>query len=250
MAGSKSLSPHRQGAQLIPLMTSPHPDTVEIIADTIRARHSVRRFLPTSVPRDLLLAILNLAACAPSGVNTQPWKVHVLTGTRKTAVTAAILAEFDHPTFEHKGEYGYYPQQWVEPYLARRRKNGLDLYGLLKIGKEDKARMKAQWGRNFQFFDAPVGLIFTQDRIMGQGSLIDYGGFLQTLMLAAKAYGLDTCVQAAFCEYHPILHRELDIPDSEFIVCGMSLGYADATDVVNTLRTERIPASEFTRFHE
>lgn len=221
-----------------------------MVEEAIRTRHSIRNFLPDPVPRDILLKLLDLAACAPSGVNSQPWKVHVLTGAKKEAVSQAILTEFESPTLAHKGEYGYYPTEWVEPYLSRRRKTGLDLYGLLKIGKEDKAAMKAQWGRNFQFFDAPVGLIFTLDRIMGQGSLIDYGGFLQTLMIAARAYGLDTCVQAAFCEYHPILHRELAIPDNEFIVCGMSLGYADPAGVINTLRTSRVPANEFTRFHD
>ncbi|MBS1156969.1 MAG: nitroreductase family protein [Proteobacteria bacterium] len=231
-------------------MTAPNPDTVEIVGSTLGARRSIRRFLPTPVPKDTLLAILDLAATAPSGVNTQPWKVHILTGNRLAAISAALLAEYEAPTFEHKGEYDYYPQQWVEPYQSRRRQTGLDLYSLLNIGKEDKARMKAQWGRNFRFFDAPVGLIFSLDRIMGQGSLIDYGGFLQTLMIAAQAYGLATCVQAAFCEYHPILHRELAIPDSEFIVCGMSLGYADPADPVNALVTGRIPAHEFTRFHE
>ncbi len=92
-------------------------------------------------------------------------------------------------------------------------------------------------------------MIFTLDQSLGQGSLIDYGGFLQTLMIAARAKGLDTCVQAAFCEYHPILHRLLDIPDSQMIVCGMALGYADPDAVENTLQTPRIPAGEFTQFH-
>jgi len=216
----------------------------------IRTRRSIRSFLPDPVSRTILLELLDLAACAPSGVNAQPWKVHVLMASKKDAVSRAILAEFEQPTFEHKGEYAYYPAQWIEPYLSRRRRTGLALYGLLKIGKEDKAAMKAQWARNFQFFDAPVGLIFTVDRAMGQGSLIDYGGFLQTLMIAARAYGLDTCVQAAFCEYHPILHRELDIPEEEMIVCGMSLGYADPHATVNALQLKREPAQSFTRFHE
>lgn len=231
------------------LMSTHASQTTMMVGEAIRTRRSIRRFLPDPVSRDTLLTLLDLAACAPSGVNSQPWNVHVLTGIKKEAVSQAILAEFENPTFAHKGEYGYYPAEWVEPYLSRRRQTGLALYGLLKIGKEDKAAMKAQWARNFQFFDAPVGLIFTVDRIMGQGSLIDYGGFLQTLMIAARAYGLDTCVQAAFCEYHPILHRELDIPDSEMIVCGMSLGYANPQAIVNTLQVGRIPASEFTQFH-
>lgn len=222
----------------------------DTVADTIRSRHSIRAFLPDPVPRATILELLDLAACAPSGVNSQPWQVHVLSGNTRDRVVAALLAEYENPGFEHKGEYDYYPQQWIEPYLSRRRKTGHDLYGLLEIGREDKQKMRAQWARNFRFFDAPVGLIFTLDRRMGQGSLIDYGGFLQTLMIAARAHGLDTCVQAAFCEYHPILHRELDIPDNEMIVCGLSLGYADPAAIVNTLQTGRRPASDFTQFHD
>lgn len=224
-------------------------ESVHSIAGTIRSRRSIRRFLPTPVPPELLLELLDLAACAPSGTNTQPWQVHVLTGTAKTSLSAAILQESENPTFEHRGEYDYYPAEWTEPYLGRRRQTGHALYSLLGIDKKNVPAMRAQWARNYQFFDAPIGLIFSIDRNLGVGSLIDYGGFLQTLMLAARAHGLDSCLQAAFTEYHPIIHRQLDIPDSQMIVCGMSLGYADPNAVENTLQLPRISASEFTRFH-
>lgn len=226
------------------------PQTTHVFAEIVRSRHSIRRFLAKPVAKDILLAILDLAARAPSGVNAQPWHVHVLTGDKKIALSEAILQEFARPSFEHKGEYDYYPATWEEPYLARRRHTGLALYSLLGIDKRDSARMREQWARNYTFFDAPVGLIFTLDKCLGQGSLIDYGGFLQSLMLAARAYGLDTCAQAAFCEYHPIVHRLLDIPDTQHILCGMSLGYADPNAPENTLDLARIPASEFTRFHD
>lgn len=221
-----------------------------IFAEAVQSRRSIRRFLPTAVPRETLLSLLDLAARAPSGVNTQPWHVHVVTGASKTTLSEAILQEYENPSFEHKGEYDYYPAEWVEPYLSRRRHTGLALYSLLEIEKKDTARMREQWARNYTFFDAPVGLIFTLDKCLGQGSLIDYGGFLQTLMLAARANGLDTCVQAAFCEYHPIVHRLLEIPDTQRVVCGMSLGYADPAAPENTLELPRIPATEFTRFHD
>ncbi|GAB2885689.1 nitroreductase [Uliginosibacterium flavum] len=221
-----------------------------VFAEAVQGRRSIRRFLPTAVPRDTVLELLDLAARAPSGVNTQPWHVHVLTGASKVALSEAILQEYENPSFEHKGEYDYYPTEWVEPYLARRRHTGLALYSLLGIEKKDTTRMREQWARNYTFFDAPVGLIFSIDKVLGQGSLIDYGGFLQTLMLAARANGLDTCVQAAFCEYHPIVHRLLEIPDSQRVVCGMSLGYADPAAPENTLELPRIPATEFTQFHD
>ncbi|MDP5239831.1 nitroreductase [Uliginosibacterium sp. 31-16] len=221
-------------------------------SDIAHGRRSIRRFLPTPVARETVLAILDLAARAPSGVNTQPWHVHVLSGASKEKLSAAILAEYASatPSFEHKGEYAYYPEAWGEPYLARRRHTGMALYSLLGIDKKDTTRMREQWARNYTFFDAPVGLIFSIDKVLGQGSLIDYGGFLQTLMLAARAQGLDTCVQAAFCEYHPIVKAQLDIPDTQMVVCGMSLGYADPDAPENALVLPRIPSADFTRFHD
>ena len=129
--------------------------------------------------------------------------------------------------------------QWLSPYLERRRKVGWDLYSLLGLGRENKAGMHAQHGRNYTFFDAPVGLIFTIDRVMQQGSWLDYGMYLQNVMLAAKARGLDTCPQAAFTQYHQIIQKTLNLPDQEMVVCGMSLGYADPSKIENSLVTER-----------
>jgi len=222
--------------------------SVQTFSEIVRSRRSIRRFLPTPVAPELILELLDLAACAPSGVNTQPWKVYVVTGKRKAALTEAILEENRNPTYEHRGEYDYYPGKWVEPYLSRRRHTGHELYALLGIEKKETERMRAQWARNYAFFDAPVGLVFGLDKCLGQGSFIDYGCFLQTLMLAARAKGLDTCLQAAFAEYHPVIHKALDIPDTQSIIGGMSLGYSDPQAPENTLALPRIPARDFTRF--
>jgi nitroreductase len=176
--------------------------------------------------------------------------VHVLTGAARARLAAAIVAAYDDPeqARSHSEEYAYYPREWVEPYLGRRRKVGWDLYGLLGIGKADKTRMHAQHRRNYQFFDAPVGLIFTIDRVMEQGSWLDYGMFLQNVMVAARARGLDTCPQAAFTQFHRIIGRELQLDDAQMVVCGMSLGYADMSRIENTLVTERAPVAGFARF--
>jgi nitroreductase len=150
----------------------------------------------------------------------------------------------------HTEDYAYYPTEWRSPYIDRRRKVGWDLYSLLGIAKTDKAAMHAQHGRNYTFFDAPVGLMFTIDRVMQQGSWLDYGMFLQNVMVAARARGLDTCPQAAFTQFHRIISRHLNLGDEEMLVCGMSLGYADPDAVANRLVTEREPLSAFVRFHE
>ncbi len=217
----------------------------------ITSRRSIRRFLPTPVPRQTIEAILQVAARAPSGTNTQPWQVHVLSGAAKARLSARILAAYDDPAqaAQHTEDYAYYPSEWRSPYIDRRRKVGWDLYGLLGIAKGDKAAMHAQHGRNYVFFDAPVGLIFTIDRVMEQGSWLDYGMFLQNIMVAARGRGLDTCPQAAFNQFHRIIEDELGLDASaQQVVCGMALGWADPAAIENTLVTERAPVADFARF--
>jgi nitroreductase len=218
----------------------------------ITSRRSIRAYLPTPVAREDVEAILEVAARAPSGTNTQPWKVHVLTGAAKKRLSDRILAAYTDPAEAgaHIEEYAYYPRAWVSPFVDRRRKVGWDLYALLGLTRDNKAGMAAQHGRNYRFFDAPVGMIFTIDRIMEQGSWLDYGMFLQNIMVAARGRGLDTCPQAAFTQFHRIIAAELGLSENEMIVCGMALGYADPDKVENTLVTEREPVSAFARFIE
>ncbi len=222
----------------------------KIIDDAIRSRRSIRAFKPTPVAREDIEAILDVAARAPSGSNTQPWKVYVLTGEVRQRLSQRILDAYLDPTQAgvHTEEYAYYPRQWVAPYVDRRRKVGWDLYGLLGLTRDDKAGMQAQHGRNYVFFDAPVGLIFTIDRVMEQGSWLDYGMFLQNVMIAARARGLDTCPQAAFTQFHRVIADVLKMPDSEQLVCGMALGFADPDRIENSLQTERASVAEFVRF--
>lgn len=222
----------------------------KIVDAAITSRRSLRAFLPTPVPREDIEAILDVAARAPSGTNTQPWKVYVLTGASKKRLSAEILRVHNDPALarEHVEEYAYYPREWVSPYIDRRRKVGWDLYGLLGLTRDNKAGMHAQHGRNYTFFDAPVGMIFTIDRILERGSWLDYGMFLQNIMVAARGRGLDTCPQAAFTPFHKIIAEVLGLPENEMVVCGMTLGHADPDKIENTLVTERDPASSFARF--
>lgn len=229
----------------------PTPDQQAVDA-AITSRRSIRAFLPTPLAREDIEQLLQVAARAPSGTNTQPWKVYVLTGERKQRLSQRILAAHNNPdeASQHTEEYPYYPREWVSPYVDRRRKVGWDLYKLLGLTRDNKAGMAAQHGRNYAFFDAPVGLMFTIDRVMEQGSWLDYGMFLQNIMVAARGRGLDTCPQAAFTQYHKIIRAELDLPDNEMVVCGMSLGYADPDRIENSLITEREPAANFVKFVE
>ncbi|MEE3287291.1 MAG: nitroreductase [Pseudomonadota bacterium] len=218
------------------------------VSAAITTRHSIRRFLSTPVSRTQVEHILSLANRAPSGTNMQPWHVWVLTGDRKRALSSALGVAHDQGPSSWKPEHRYYPKEFMEPYRSRRRKVGWDLYGLLGIERGQKEKMHRQHGRNFLFFDAPVGLIFTIDRDLEIGSWLDYGMFLQNVMLAAREIGLHTCPQAAFTGHHGIIREHLDLPETQVLVCGMSLGYADSDAIENSLITEREPVENFTRF--
>jgi nitroreductase len=235
-----------------PSKTAKAEDVATIVDSIIRGRRSVRGFLPTPIPKETILDILDVAARAPSGTNTQPWQVTIVTGEKKESLSRELISTALDSTRNagHQQEYSYYPEKWISPYIDRRRKVGYDLYGLLGIAKGERELMERQFARNYAFFDAPVGLFFTIDRILGQGSWLDYGMFLQNVMLAARARGLDTCPQAAFCKYHRIIARHLEIPESQMLVCGMALGYADQSRVENSLQTERESVLNFARFVE
>ena len=229
---------------------APSAERQDHVDAAITSRRSVRAFLPTAVSNEVVRQILATAARAPSGTNIQPWRVYVLTGNRLKQLSDAILAAYNDPEIAkaHSEAYPYYPKEWVSPYIERRRKIGWDLYGLLGITREDKDKMRHQHGRNYLFFDAPVGLIFSIDRVLEQGSWLDYGMFLQNIMVAARGRGLDTCPQAAFNPFHRVIRETLQMPDNEELVCGMALGYADNDAVANRLTTEREPLNVWATF--
>ncbi|TYR32917.1 nitroreductase [Mesorhizobium microcysteis] len=223
-------------------------DEQAIVDEALTSRRSVRAFLPTPVEDATIRDILAVAARAPSGTNMQPWKAYVVQGEKKQALSEAILNSGMRPEKIAWDEYKYYPDQFFEPYLTRRRAVGFALYSLLGIGRRDVEKMRAQHDRNFTFFDAPVGMIFTIDRRLNMGSWVDHGMFLQSIMIAARGRGLHTCPQAAFAPYHRQIRPLLSIPEEEIIVCGMALGYEDESKPENQLRSERAPLEEFVTF--
>lgn len=225
-----------------------------IVDEAILSRRSIRAFTAQPVTKEVVAELLAVASRAPSGTNTQPWKVYVLQGASRTELADKVCAVHDatrqDPTLaaKYQEEYDYYPQKWVSPYIDRRRENGWSLYGLLGIGKADKDKMHAQHQRNYRFFDAPVGLMFTMDRVMGRGSLVDFGMFLQNFMVAARGRGLDTCPQAAWNGFAKIIMPHIGATPDEMLVCGMALGYADQSALVNTLTTPRESVERFTHW--
>jgi nitroreductase len=223
-------------------------DEAAIVDEAILSRRSVRAFLPTPVDPRVVREILDVAARAPSGTNMQPWRVYVTTGETQRRIGEAILNSGIRAEKADWDEYRYYPDQFFEPYLSRRRKVGFDLYAQLGIQRREVERMRAQHDRNFVFFDAPVGMIFTIDRRLNKGSWIDYGMFLENIMIAARGRGLHTCPQAAFAPYHEQIRPVLGITPEEIVVCGMALGHEDTSRPENDLRTERAPLEEWATF--
>ena len=234
-----------------PVQTDPeHGTAAQIVLPLIEGRRSVRGFKDKAVPRATLDRILVAASRAPSGSNTQPWHVHVVLGGAKARLSKAVLDERAAGAPEPTPEYPYYPTDWPELSHRRRRQNGWELYGLLGIAKGDRAAARAWHDRNFDFFGAPVGMIVTTDRRLGQGALVDCGGFLQSLMLAARSFGLETCAQAAWAAYHATVRSELHLPPEEMVLFGIALGYEDPAARANQLRTPRADPTDFITVHE
>ncbi len=218
------------------------------VIEAMTSRRSVRAFKPDPVPKAVIGQILEAAARAPSGTNIQPWKVTALAGAAKQALTDAILKAREQDPDGHVREYNYYPGRFPEPYLSRRRKVGWDMYGILGIKKGETARMRDQHSENFKFFGAPVHLICSIDREMEKGSWLDYGMFMENIMLAARGFGLSSCPQAAIGTYHKLVRQVTGIADEEIIVAGISIGYEDETAAINALRTEREALDGFVDF--
>lgn len=220
------------------------------VLDAIRSRQSIRAFSDRPVSKDDIETLLEVARWAPSGSNIQPWKVHVLTGAARDRLVSTVMAAFEADPDCSDREYEYYPTDWFEPYIGRRRACGWGLYNAVGVERGDREGMKRQRARNYSFFDAPVAMMFTIEKRLNKGSWMDLGMFLQSIMVAARGIGLDSCAQAAFADYHEAIRKELGIPDSETVVCGMGIGYRVPDAPENVWRTGREDVGVFTLWHE
>jgi nitroreductase len=226
-----------------------HQDPPMNVIAAIKSRHSVRAFQKRAVTPELIRQILDAARHAPSGVNTQPWHVAVLQGRTLSLLGDEILAA-RAANIPDRPDYQYYPREWAEPFTSRRIACGLALYGALRIEHKDPEGRLAQWNKNYRFFGAPVGLIVMIDRAVEQGSWMDLGMFINSIMLAAREFGLGTCPQAALAEHPDIVREVLHVTEPWAIACGIALGYEDEEDAVNQYRTEREDVESFTLWYD
>lgn len=219
------------------------------VLEALKHRKSVRAFLNKPVKKEKIETILNYAKYAPSGVNIQPWSVCVVSGKKKKVIETKIIDAFENGV-KPKMDYPYYPLVWDQPYKTRRKETGLLMYRTLGIAKEDKEKQQEQWKANYRAFDAPVIFYFFIDTSLEKGSYLDYGMFLQSIMLSATHLGLGSCMQAALAEYPDIVREELNIGNEKILLCAMALGYEEKDAVINSYRTERIALEEFTQFYD
>lgn len=225
--------------------TYSEPNSAAALDAAIRARKAVRAFRPDPVPRHLLTEMLEAARAAPSNYNSQPWRVYVLTGAAKRALSAAILRAHDAKTAP---PFSPFPEPNLPECAARVDDFGRRLYGALGIDRADAAARWRQTGRNYLFFDAPVGFIVTIKATLTRHSWLDCGVFVQTLMLAAQVRGLATCPQVSFVRYQRIVAAQLGLAADELVTCGVSCGYADEQAAVNRMNMPREPVEGFTRW--
>ena len=213
------------------------------------SRRSVRRFLPDSVSKEKIENILEGAAFAPSGHNIQPWHVYVVQGQKKLSITQSIIdAIKDGSSKNMKTEFDYYPTEWFEPFVSRRRAVGFELYKLLEIGRDDFEARDKQMQENFHFFGAPVGMFITMDKRLATGTFMDVGMFIQSILVGARGEGLHSCGQVAFTKFHTLIAEQLEFKENEMLVCGVSIGYEDTNAAENALRVEKLQYSDFTTF--
>ena len=214
--------------------------------EAVTSRRSIRAFTDQPVDQNTIEAIIRDASRAASGTNIQPWHVTILTGQAKDELVDAVQAAFDAGDSEKDGKY--YPDEFVEPYKARRRKIGWDMYGLIGIERGDTDKMIAQARQNYEFFGAPVGIMFSMHETMNYGGWLDLGLFMGNIMTLAREHGLHTCPQAAWREFESVIHATLGLPAEQRVIVGMALGYEDTDHVINELRTERAELSEYVDF--
>jgi nitroreductase len=227
----------------------PREAAIAAVTEAIRSRQSVRAFLPDPIGRATIEELLRLASRSASGSNIQPWRVRVIAGDAKARLTQGIFDAVARDGFgPYQREWNYYPVRWREPFLGRRRQIGWDMYNLLGVAKGDFEGTQRARMRNYEFFGAPVGMIFTLDEDLEIGSWLDLGIFLGSVMIAARGHGLHTCPQAAFADFHSVIRPLLDIPENEIIICGMALGHIDPDAPVNGLKTERADLATFATF--
>jgi nitroreductase len=215
------------------------------VSSALATRKSIRAFTDRPVPTATVRELIERSARSPSGSNLQPWRVYALVGQARDALVQRVRAQLKDLPRGEPPERNIHPPNLSEPYSSRYFRAASRVYGALGIAREDMPARARHLARNWEFFGAPVGLIFTIHHRMEPGQWADLGMYMQSLMLLARDHGLDTCAQEAWALWPKTLRECLSLPPEEMVVCGMALGFRDAEAPVNTFVSERAPLDEY-----
>jgi nitroreductase len=230
------------------------------ISSFIRSRRSTRDFLPTQVPPEIINQILVDALSAPSWSNTRPFKVAIATGDVRDRISNEFLARWSVLSKGMSGNifqklkflfkrYGLPTsnRRMLKPYVAelkpRAKRVGAELYGMLGVKRGDRTERDRQWGKNYEFFGAPVELFIYIHKSLHIYAACDAGLMMENLMLSAHAHGLGSCAQGAVAIWDDVVRKEFEVSKDYRLLCGLSLGYASDAKV-NTFAANRIGVDE------
>ncbi len=220
------------------------------VFEAVDSRIACRHFFDKPVDLSIVKELLAKAARAASGGNLQSWNVYALTGKPLAEFKAIVQARLAKDDPRHaKTEYAVYPEPMFGAYKDRREEHGVQLYGSLGIDRTDPAQRLKQFNKNFEFFGAPVALFITIDRRLGPGQWADLGGYINSLAVLARGYGLDTCPQEAWARLYDTVCDFLKVPAHEMLFCGMAIGYGDRKHKANDFRSPRAELHEFCKLH-
>jgi nitroreductase len=217
------------------------PDAAATLDALLHERFSCRAYRPDPVPEETVRRMLAMAQRTASWCNTQPWQVVVTSGAA-TERFATFLS--DHAAGHRPRSDFPTPEKYLGVYDARRKESGFALYESLGIAREDRTARAEQMARNFSFFGAPHVAVVTTDRDQGVYGAVDCGGYVATLMLAARSLGVATVAQAAIAMFSDAVREHLGLPEDRMVVCAVSFGYADEEHPANGFRTSRAAVEE------
>jgi len=221
------------------------------VLEALKNRSSIRAYSNEKISKDTLEKILTAAAMTPSGANMQPWTTYAISNEETlSSVGSAIIAKMDEGILNDQF-IQYYPVKWTNPYKKRRIVTGSGLYKLMEVDRKDNETRIEMWKDNFRWFGASTVLFVFTDKANideAQGALIDCGAYMQSLMLAAQEFGIDSCPQGSTTEFGKVVARSLDIPENLALLYSVVLGYADKDAKINTYQPKRVSIEESVTF--
>ena len=221
------------------------------VLEALKNRSSKRAYIDKKIPKETLEAILEAAAMTPSGANMQPWVSYAISNKETLKNVGDAIIETMNGGVMNDQFIQYYPVKWVNPYKKRRIVTGSGLYKLMEVDRKDEATRTQMWHDNFRWFGAQTVIFVFTDKANideSQGVLLDCGAYMQSIMLAAQEFGIDSCPQGSTTEFGKVVARALDIPDNLALLYSVVLGYEDTSSKINSYQPARVALKDTVTF--